>query len=86
MPSSNDVADVDSGNNEYASAFVPLPYSDGLSDSDSSTVVRVDLPRSSLASMGIPVSGLTAGDRVVADLVVSEDGTPQAIRLVSEAN
>jgi hypothetical protein len=36
--------------------------------------------------MGIPVSGLAAGDRVVADLVVSEDGTPQAIRLVSQAN
>jgi hypothetical protein len=82
----NDAVDLDSGSNEYASAFVPLPYSDGLSDSDGGTVVRVDLPRSSLASMGIPVSGLAAGDRVVADLVVSEDGTPQAIRLVSQAN
>lgn len=81
-----DSADTYSGNTEYASEFVPLPYADGLSDSDSGTVVRVDLPRSSLASMGIPVSGLTAGDRVVADLVVSEDGTPQAIRLVSQAN
>jgi len=82
----NDSANSDAGSAEYASEFVPLPYSDGLSDGDSGTVVRVDLPRSSLASMGIPVSGLAAGDRVVADLVVSEDGTPQAIRLVSEAN
>lgn len=82
----NDSANADVGSTEYASEFVPLPYADGLSDADSGTVVRVDLPRSSLASMGIPVSGLAAGDRVVADLVVSEDGTPQAIRLVSEAN
>ncbi len=77
---------TDADNAEYASEFVALPYADGLTDSDSGTVVRVDLPRSSLASMGIPVSGLAAGDRVVADLVVSDDGTPQAIRLVSQAN
>jgi hypothetical protein len=65
-------------------AFVPLPYSDD--ESQGGSVVRVDLPRESLVSMGVPVTGLNPGGHVVADLMLSEDGTPQAIRLVSQAN
>lgn len=72
--------------NEYATAFVPLPYADDPSETQGGAVVRVDLPRASLVSMGIPVAGLNAGDHVVADLMLSEDGTPQAIRLVSQSN
>ena len=41
---------------------------------------------STLFSMGVPVTGLNPGGHVVADLMLSEDGTPQAIRLVSQAN
>jgi hypothetical protein len=36
--------------------------------------------------MGIPVAGLNASGHVVADLMLSEDGTPQAIRLISQSN
>jgi hypothetical protein len=36
--------------------------------------------------MGIPVAGLNSGGHVVADLMLSEDGTPQAIRLLSQSN
>jgi hypothetical protein len=72
--------------NEYSSAFVPLPYADDISESQGGSVVRVDLPRESLVSMGVPVTGLNPGGHVVADLMLSEDGTPQAIRLVSQAN
>ena len=67
-------------------AFVPLPYADDISESQGGSVVRVDLPRESLVSMGVPVTGLNPGGHVVADLMLSEDGTPQAIRLVSQAN
>lgn len=81
------VADAnDTSDNEYATAFVPLPYADDISDSQGGSVVRVDLPRESLISMGVPVTGLNPGGHVVADLMLSEDGTPQAIRLVSQAN
>ena len=46
-------------------------------------MVRVTLARSVLESYGLSAEGLGAGDRVTADMIVSEDGTPQAIRLVA---
>jgi len=49
-------------------------------------IVRVTLPRSALRSFGLPVTESDGTERVFADLLVSEDGTPQAIRLVSDAN
>lgn len=69
---------------EYTTAFVPLPYADDVADLQDGAIVRVMLPRSALASLGMPVSYIGSAERVPADLVVSEDGTPQAIRLVSE--
>ncbi|HEY0702031.1 MAG TPA: hypothetical protein VGD60_04620 [Candidatus Acidoferrales bacterium] len=71
---------------EYATAYVPLPYADDPSALEGGSVVRVTLGRSTLESYGLPVDGLGAGDRVTADMIVSEDGTPQAIRLVSQAD
>lgn len=77
---------ADSSDNEYATAFVPLPYADDPSETQGGAVVRVNLPRASLVSMGVPVAGLNPGGHVIADLMLSEDGTPQAIRLVSQSN
>lgn len=71
---------------EYATAFVPLPYADDPSTLEGGSVVRVTLARSVLESYGLPAEGLGAADRVTADMIVSEDGTPQAIRLVSVAD
>jgi hypothetical protein len=71
---------------EYATAFVPLPYMDDPSALEGGSVVRVTLARSTLESYGLPADGMGAGDRVTADMVLSEDGTPQAIRLVSQAD
>ncbi len=67
----------------YATAFVPLPYADDPSALEGGSVVRVTLARSVLESYGLSAEGLGAGDRVTADMIVSEDGTPQAIRLVA---
>jgi hypothetical protein len=77
---------TDADESEYATSFVPLPYADDPSETQGGAVVRVDLPRASLVSMGVPVAGLNANGHVVADLMLSEDGTPQAIRLVSQSN
>jgi hypothetical protein len=71
---------------EYATAYVPLPYADDPSALEGGSVVRVTLARSTLEAYGLPVDGLEAGDRVTADMIVSEDGTPQAIRLVTQAD
>ena len=66
-----------------AGTFIPLPYADDP-DADGGEVVRVVLSRSALASLGLPAEALVASDRIPADLVVSQDGTPQAIRLLAQ--
>ncbi len=70
---------------EYATAFVPLPYADDPTAVDGGTVVRVILSRPALASLGVPVTDPGATDQIPADLLLSEDGSPQAIRLVSQS-
>jgi hypothetical protein len=74
---------IDADDSEYAS-FVPLPYADDPSALDDGTVVRVEMPRAALASFGLPVAAMESDGPVRADLIVSADGTPQAIRLVSQ--
>lgn len=64
-------------------AFIRLPYADDPGSLDNTTVIRVVLTPATLASFGLPVTGLGSGEPVQADLAVSVDGTPQAIRLVS---
>jgi hypothetical protein len=71
---------------EYATGFVPVPYADDPAALEGGAIVRVTLPRSALPSFGLPITESDGTDRVFADLLVSEDGTPQAIRLVSDAN
>jgi hypothetical protein len=51
---------------------------------EGAAVVRVALSRSALASLGVPVADATDTSEIPADLIVSVDGTPQAIRLVSQ--
>ena len=71
---------------EYATAYMPLPYAYDPSELEGGAVVRVVLPRAALVSYGLPVEGMGGGDNVTADMVVSQDGTPQAIRLVAQTN
>jgi|HubBroStandDraft_1064217.scaffolds.fasta_scaffold23332_2 hypothetical protein len=81
----NSVNVIDADDSEYAS-FIPLPYADDPSAFDEGTVVRVEMPRAALASFGLPVAAMESDGTVRADLIVSADGTPQAIRLVSQAS
>jgi len=69
---------------ESASDFIALPYADDPDGSDGGTVVRVELSGPALASLGMPVSLAGSSGSISADLLVSDDGTPQAIRLVSQ--
>jgi hypothetical protein len=75
---------ADIGATEVAQEFTPLPYADDPSMIDGGTVVRVIMSRSALASFGVLLTGVESRDRIPADLVVSADGTPEAIRLVAE--
>jgi hypothetical protein len=71
---------------EYATAYMPLPYAYDPSELEGGAVVRVVLPRAALVSYGLPVEGMGLRDQVTADMVISQDGTPQAIRLVAQSN
>jgi hypothetical protein len=71
---------------ESDAQFVRLPYADDPGGLDNDMVVRVMLTPATLASFGLPVTGIGSNEPVQADLAVSQDGTPQAVRLVSEAN
>jgi hypothetical protein len=65
-------------------SFVRLPYTVDSVTLDGGTIVRVEMPRAALASYGLPVTDFGGNDRVPVDLVLSTDGTPEAIRLVSQ--
>jgi hypothetical protein len=71
---------------EYTTDFVFLPYADDPGTLEGGTVVRVTLSRSALASFGLPVAGMGSSERIPADIALSEDGVPQAIRLVADAD
>jgi hypothetical protein len=68
-----------------AGSFVPLSQTFDPASVDDDTVVRVVLSRAALDSFGLHLaadSKIQAGSQVVADLIVTNDGTPQAIRVV----
>ena len=77
-------ASNESDETEIAENFTPLPYADDPSMMEGGSVVRVILSRSALASFGVSLSGAEIREQIPADLVVSADGTPEAIRLVAQ--
>jgi hypothetical protein len=62
--------------------FLALPGYDPGVPADELHVVRVQLPGSALWQMGAPVSPDLGARQFMADFVVSQDGTPYAVRLV----
>jgi hypothetical protein len=62
--------------------FLALPGYDPAVPADELHVVRVQVPASALWQMGAPVSPDLGARRFMADFVVSQDGTPYAVRLV----
>ena len=62
--------------------FLALPGYDPAVPADELRVVRVQVPASALWQMGAPVSPDLGARKFMADFVVSQDGTPYAVRLV----
>jgi hypothetical protein len=86
QPIANSAYAAGANDTEYSTAYMPLPYAYDPSELEGGAVVRVVLPRAALVSYGLPVDGMGVADHVTADMVVSQDGTPQAIRLVAQAD
>lgn len=62
--------------------FLALPGYDPAVPADELSIVRVRLPASALWQMGAPVNPDSGAREFMADFVVSQDGTPYAVRLV----
>ncbi len=69
-------------NNEIATDFIPVTYGGVANLADGGRMVRVELPRSAMASFGLPVNMDRANERVKADVLLGVDGLAHAIRFV----
>ena len=68
---------------EVATEFIPLVQAGPYTQSEEGHLVRVEMPRSALASFGLPVNAeAAAGGRVKADVLMGQDGIARAIRFV----
>lgn len=67
---------------EVTTQFIALSYVAPANLQDGGQIVRVELPRSAMASFGLPVNMDRLGERVKADVLVSADGFARAIRFV----
>lgn len=67
---------------QQEAAFYPLPEAEALPPVENAVVVRVQLPVSSLESMGVPVAGEQPDGSVQADLLLGQDGLARGVRLV----
>lgn len=62
-------------------AFIALASFERIEQDPAPRLVEATVPRTSLASLGVPVSPENAGDLVLAEMLVGADGRPLALRL-----
>ena len=67
---------------EIVTDYIPLMNGGQLTPGDAGHVVRVEMPRSALASFGLPVNADRTESRVKADVLMGGDGIARAIRFV----
>jgi len=64
-----------------SAGFVPLPGFDPNLPTGKLMIVRMELPGEALALVGLPAGETNSDHRILADVLVDEDGTPYAVRL-----
>jgi len=69
---------------EVATDFMPLGYLNPALLQDGGQIVRVEVPRTTMASFGLPVNMDRYNERVKADVLLGVDGLPHAIRFVQD--
>ena len=65
--------------------FTPLPGTT-LEETEEAAIFHVRMQRSSLGALGLPVNEERAGEWIQVDLLVGNDGLPEAVRLAQEEN
>jgi hypothetical protein len=74
-PETASVADLDSD-------FVPLPYAGEAGPAEDADLIRVEMPRSALIALGVPVADGEAGEPVEAEVMLGLGGAPEAVRVL----
>jgi hypothetical protein len=67
---------------ENLTDFLLLRYGNDHEPMESGEVIRVQMPRSALITLGLPVKVERADEPIMADLLIGEDGLARAIRFV----
>jgi len=73
---------VESAEQTLATDYIPIGYGQPLYPEEFVQVVRISVPRSEMVQFGLPLAPDAGPDRVMADVVVGEDGIARAIRFV----
>lgn len=76
-----DIIDDDSPDSD---GFIPLPNAERIAPDENVNVVRVEVPRSAMLAVGLPVSADQSTDLVEADIKMGSDGLARAVRFVNE--
>jgi len=61
--------------------FIALDSAERIAAEPAPRMVATDVPRTSLAALGVPLTPENAGDSVRAEMLVAADGQPLALRL-----
>ena len=77
-----EMADAAAGETDSVGDFVPVPFAEAMGPEDIGLIVRVQLTSASLAQLGYTVAATPDEELIRADVLVSEDGRPRAVRLV----
>jgi hypothetical protein len=67
---------------EIATGFYPLLDAAMLPPLEYGTLVRVQLPRSALRVVGLPVNEDRLSESIAADVLLGQDGLARAVRFV----
>lgn len=67
---------------ERATPFLPMAGRELLAPIEYGHVIRVRLPRATMASFGLPVNEARTGELVSADVLLGEDGLARAVRFI----
>jgi hypothetical protein len=77
-------ADVMDNESPDSDGFIPLPNAESIAPDEDVNVVRVEVPRSAMLAVGLPVSADQSMDLVEADIKMGPDGLARAVRFVNE--
>ncbi len=70
---------------EIATEYFPLVGSDTIAPVDGGVVVRVELPRAALATLGLQMNLARTDEPITADVMLGHDGVARAIRFVQSS-